>query len=614
MHIAHHSFLPSDNSKQATSPLSVLIHLVWPALPVLCASVPTANLNYINSPFQLKQDQFFPSSSSRLFQQLEGDKLLKLASFVRKTNIITPIIASPSTRFIRNHSYQTFLQFQKSRSDSKNMPPINSSKHNFDYDLLVIGGGSGGLGCARRASQYGAKVAIIERSPVLGGTCVNVGCVPKKVMWHAADVREKLKAAQHYCQPLGSTSLPSLDWNALKEKRDAYITRLNGIYERNLKNDNVDYMTGHASFIDPHTLQISKGVQSTHSHPQAQSDSSISTKEGTKLLTADKIVIAVGGRPVLPDIQGSELGIDSDGFFALKELPRRVAVVGAGYIAVELAGIFHTLGAQTHLIIRHEKPLRTFDSIIQDTLTNHMEHAGITIHKNSNVVRVTTAHNPPFDLTHPFPKVVETNEGEKIEVDCVLFAIGRMSMTDLLKCENAGVKLDKKGDVIVDDYQKTNIDHIFAIGDVQGKALLTPVAIAAGRRLSNRLYGGISDDKISYDNIATVVFSHPPCGTVGLTEEEAKQKYGAESIKVYLSKFTALYYSMMPAEEKEPTAMKLVCQGKEEKVVGIHMIGLGSDEITQGFAVAIKMGACKKDLDDTIAIHPTSAEELVTMR
>ncbi|KAH9814061.1 hypothetical protein DFH28DRAFT_314719 [Melampsora americana] len=490
------------------------------------------------------------------------------------------------------------------------MAPV--PQHNYDYDLLVIGGGSGGLGCARRAAQYGAKVAIIERTPVLGGTCVNVGCVPKKVMWHAADVREKLKAATHYGMKVDT--IPEFDWSEMKKKRDGYIERLNGIYETNLKKDGVEYLTGHARFIDSHQLEISKGVQSTHAHPQADPTAKVVAHDGTRTLSAEKIVIAIGGRPVLPDIPGVDLAIDSDGFFVLESLPKRVAVVGAGYIAVELAGIFHTLGAETHLLIRHEKPLRSFDSIIQDTLHKHMEHTGIRIHPNSNVSKITTSTKGPFDLTKPFEKVIETKEGERITVDCVLFAIGRKPLTDLLDCDKAGVKLDKKGDVIVDEYQKTNVDHIFAIGDVQGKALLTPVAIAAGRRLSNRLYGGVKDDKISYDNIATVVFSHPPCGTVGLTEDEAKEKYGEESIKTYTSSFTAMYYAMMPADEKEPTAMKLVCSGPEEKVVGIHMIGMGSDEITQGFAVAIKMGATKKDLDDTIAIHPTSAEELVTMR
>lgn len=492
------------------------------------------------------------------------------------------------------------------------MPPL--TKHDYHYDLLVIGGGSGGLGCARRAAQHGAKVAIVERTPVLGGTCVNVGCVPKKVMWHAADVREKMKAAGHYAQAPETNELPEVDWLKLKNKRDSYITRLNGIYEKNVQNDKVEHLTGHASFVDPHTLEISRGVQSTHFHAQARADLSITQDQGSKRVTAERIVIAVGGRPILPDIPGAELAIDSDGFFALEALPKRVAVVGAGYIAVELAGIFHTLGAETHLIVRQNQALRSFDSIIRDTLTDHMERTGIVIHKHSHVTKLSTTQPAPYDLTKPFPKTLETSRGETIEVDCVLFAIGRKPLSDLVECEKAGVALDPKGNVIVDEYQKTSVDNIFAIGDVQGKALLTPVALAAGRRLSNRLFGGIGEDKISYENIATVVFSHPPCATVGLTEEEAKQKYGEGSIKTYVSKFRALYYSMMPEEEKEPTAMKLVCSGPEDKVVGIHMIGMGTDEIIQGFAVAVKMGACKKDLDNTIAIHPTSAEELVTMR
>ncbi|EFP90653.2 glutathione reductase (NADPH) [Puccinia graminis f. sp. tritici CRL 75-36-700-3] len=555
--------------------------------------------------------------SERLGEICEGavsDTGPSVPSDHRNLNLLNNYIKChrESTKLASGRNFKTVIGNLRFYCNQKTMSPL--PKHEYDYDLLVIGGGSGGLGCARRAAQYGAKVGIIERTPVLGGTCVNVGCVPKKVMWHAADVREKMRAAVHYCQTPESTKLPEVDWLKLKEKRDGYITRLNGIYERNVKNDKVDYLSGHASFIDRNTLEISQGVQSTHFHAQAQSDLSVAPKEGTRRLTAEKIVIAVGGRPVLPEIEGAELGIDSDGFFALEALPKRVAVVGAGYIAVELAGIFHAMGAETHLIVRQNQPLRTFDSIIRDTLTDHMEHIGIQIHKHSEVIKLSTSEKGPYNLAKPFPKTIETSRGEKIEVDCVLFAIGRKPLSDLVGCDKAGVGLDSKGNVIVDEYQKTNVDNIFAIGDVQGKALLTPVALAAGRRLSNRLYGGVKDDKISYENVATVVFSHPPCATVGLTEEEAHEKYGKESIKVYQSKFKAMYYSMMPEEEKEPTGMKLVCWGPDEKIVGIHMIGLGTDEIIQGFAVAVKMGALKKDFDDTIAIHPTSGEELVTMR
>ncbi|KAI5476216.1 hypothetical protein MNV49_007978 [Pseudohyphozyma bogoriensis] len=483
------------------------------------------------------------------------------------------------------------------------------------YDLLVIGGGSGGLGAARRAAQYGAKVAIIEETWRLGGTCVNVGCVPKKLMWHAADlrsvfpgppskhrIREKLHQSKSYGFP--EVVDRELDWPSLKEKRDKYIQRLNGIYERNVANDKVEYLTGHAKFVNNTTLEIVPTYPESKAHGGA---------DEVRQVTGDRIVIAVGGTPTIPEnIEGRELGFDSDGFFLLKELPKRVVVVGAGYIAVELAGIFNALGSETHLLIRKEKILKAFDPLLQDTLQKQMEKTGIKIHTETQIKKITTDVKD-YDLTLPFPKTVTTTKGDTIETDAVLFAIGRHSMTDNLGIENVGVKLEKNGDVIVDEYQTTNVDNIFAIGDVQGKELLTPVAIAAGRRLSNRIYGGVAGDKLDYTDVPTVVFSHPTIGTVGLTEPQAREKYG-DTIKVYKSTFTSMYYAFMDPEEKEPTAMKLIVQGENEKVVGLHLIGVGSDEMLQGFAVAIKMGATKADFDNTVAIHPTSAEEVVTMR
>ncbi|GAA6000972.1 hypothetical protein JCM10207_007348 [Rhodosporidiobolus poonsookiae] len=472
------------------------------------------------------------------------------------------------------------------------------------YDLIVIGGGSGGLGAARRAAQYGARVAIIEETWRLGGTCVNVGCVPKKVMWHAADLAEKLHQANAYGFKV-EDGAAKVDWPTLKEKRDKYIERLNGIYERNVEKDGVDYITGHAKFHDKNTVTIVPTYPESKAHGGSDHE---------RQYTADRFVIAVGGTPTLPtNIPGYDLGFHSDGFFYLEDLPKRAVVVGAGYIAVELAGVLHTLGAETHLIIRHEKILKAFDPILQDTLQQHMVKTGIHVHQHSNVTKVTTEVENP-DLHKPFPKTVFTDKGEEIGADVVMWAIGRHSLTDDLGCEKVGLELQKNGDIVVDKYQQTNVDNIFAIGDVAGKALLTPVAIAAGRRLSNRIYGGIKDDHLSYDNIPTVVFSHPTIGTVGLTEPEAREKYGDDQIKIYKASFTALYYSMMEPDQKEPTAIKLICAGKDEKVVGLHIIGMGSDEMLQGFAVAIKMGATKKDFDDTVAIHPTSAEEVVTLR
>jgi len=409
-------------------------------------------------------------------------------------------------------------------------------------------------------------------------------------MWHAADVADKIKAGPSFAFP----PQPNLqfDWGAFKTQRDAYIRKLNGIYDANLVKDKVEHHEGRARFRDPHTVEITR-------------------PDGTKYtLEADHICVAVGGEPTLPSndqIPGADLGIDSDGFFALETQPKRVAVVGAGYIAVELAGIFHTLGSKTHLLIRKDRVLRSFDPILQDTLTNWMEHTGVNIHKRTNVVRVEGQKGGPL--------IVHTDSGEKIEVDTLLWAIGRHASTSDMGLHGAGIKLDAKGDIVVDEYQNTTASDVTAIGDVAGHALLTPVAIAAGRRLANRLFGPskYKNEKLDYTNIPTVVFSHPPIGTVGLTEPEAREKYG-DAVKIYKSSFRALYFSMVPEAHKEPSVYKLIVVGEEEKVVGMHIIGMGSDEITQGFAVAVKMGATKQDFDDTVAIHPTSGEELVTLR
>lgn len=473
------------------------------------------------------------------------------------------------------------------------MPPIFDKPTVEKYDYIVVGGGSGGSGTARRAAKYGKKVAVVEVTAQLGGTCVNVGCVPKKIMWHAADLQDKIKHHARGYKFDGGVQNATFDWKAFKLQRDAYIRKLNSIYENNFSREGVEYHHGRARFISPTEIEVTRpdGV-------------------GTYILKGDNISVAVGGRPTMPsdaEIPGASLGIDSDGFFDLEEQPKRVAVIGAGYIAVELAGIFHTLGTETHLLIRGETVLRTFDPILQDTLTPWMEKTGVHLHKQTLVTRVEGERGGPL--------TVHTDRGEKLEVDVVLWAIGRHANTQGLGLEALGVELDHKGDVVVDEYQNSNVPGITAIGDVQGKWLLTPVAIAAGRRLSNRLFGPdkFKNDKLSYEDIPTVVFSHPPIGTVGLTEPQARKKFGDANIKIYKSSFRALYFSMVEEEHKEPTVYKLICAGPEERVVGVHIIGMGSDEVMQGFAVAVKMGARKQDLDDTVAIHPTSGEELVTL-
>ncbi|KAH8100253.1 glutathione reductase [Cristinia sonorae] len=470
------------------------------------------------------------------------------------------------------------------------MAPISQPKHDR-YDVVFLGGGSGGVAGSRRAASYGKKVALIEISDATGGTCVNVGCVPKKVMWHAADIADKIRHAKNY-QFLDVPEEPKFNWKVFKPQRDAYIRRLNGIYDNNLAKDGVDYYHGFGRIVSPTQVEVTQ-------------------KDGNKLIfNTDNIVVATGGRPTIPSdeqIPGASLGINSDGFFELEDQPKRVAVVGAGYIAVELAGVLHTLGSEVHMFIRGQTILRTFDVTIQETLTNWMEKTGIRFHKGHQVTKVEGAKGQPLTVT--------TDKGDVVEVDCVLWAIGRHANTEGVGLEELGVKLDKKGDVVTNEYQESNVKGIYAIGDVSGRALLTPVAIAAGRRLSNRLFGPekFKNDKLSYENIPTVVFSHPTIGTVGLTEAEAREKYG-DAVKIYKSSFRALYFAMIDEEHKEPSVHKLICVGAEERVVGVHIIGLGSDEIMQGFGVAVKMGATKADLDDTVAIHPTSAEELVTLR
>ncbi|PFH52478.1 hypothetical protein AMATHDRAFT_139959 [Amanita thiersii Skay4041] len=467
------------------------------------------------------------------------------------------------------------------------MPPIYNSPTVDRYDYVLIGGGSGGSASSRRAASYGKKVAVVEKDPYLGGTCVNVGCVPKKIMWHAADLHDKIlhHAPGYRFSGIGQ---PKFDWATFKQQRDAYIKKLNGIYASNFAKEGVEYHHGFGRLTSPNTVQVTR--------PDGQ---------GTYELQADHVCVAVGGHPTIPsdeEIPGASLGIDSDGFFRLEEQPRRVAVAGAGYIAVELAGIFNALGSETHLVIRGETVLRTFDPSLQEVLTPWMQETGVNIHKKSKVVKVEGEKGKTL--------TIHTDRNETLEVDVLLWAIGRQADTPGMGLDDIGVKLDKKGNIVVDDYQNTNIKNVYSIGDVQGKALLTPVAIAAGRRLSNRLFGpnNYRDDKLSYENIPTVVFSHPPIGTVGLTEPEARAKYG-DSIKIYKSSFRALYFSMISEEKhKEPSMYKLICAGPEERVVGVHIIGMGSDEIMQGFAVAVKMGARKQDLDDTVAIHPTSSE------
>lgn len=444
------------------------------------------------------------------------------------------------------------------------------------YDLLVIGGGSGGLAHAQRAAEYGAKAAVVEYGP-LGGTCVNVGCVPKKIMWYAAHHAHSF----HHVADYGfDVEVKGHDWAGLKERRDAYIKRLNGIYENNLDKRGVTYLSGHARFVDAHTVDI----------------------DG-QTVKADRIVIATGGRPSVPEIPGAELGITSDDFFELDTRPQRVLIAGSGYIAVELAGVFSALGSDVQLVVRKDSVLREFDKMLATRLMDCMDRDNIDL-----VTRVVPKSIEKTDAG----LVLHAEDGRTFgPVDSLVWAIGRSPNTGTLDAQKAGVELDDRGFIPTDKLQQTNIDNIFALGDVTGRAALTPVAIAAGRRLADRLYGGMEGRHLDYETIPTVIFSHPTIGTVGLTEDEAREQYG-DDVKVYSSSFIGMYYAL--GTNKRRSEMKLITVGAEERVVGCHVIGEGADEMMQGFAVAVRMGATKKDFDDTVAIHPTSSEELVTMR
>ncbi|HEX7060489.1 MAG TPA: glutathione-disulfide reductase [Woeseiaceae bacterium] len=444
------------------------------------------------------------------------------------------------------------------------------------FDLIVVGGGSGGLAHAQRAAGYGANAVVVE-SGRLGGTCVNVGCVPKKIMWYAAEHAHGFAHAADYGFDL---SVHGHDWRRLKEHRDAYVTRLNEIYSGNLDRHGVGLIRGHARFVDPHTLDV----------------------EG-RLISAERIVIATGGRPIVPALPGAEHGFTSDDFFELEERPQRVAICGSGYVSVELGGVFRALGSDVTMFIRGQRVLRSFDAMLGEELGLAMEDAGIRIERQvlpQSLAR--TAEGLMLSL----------QDGRTAgPFDALLWAVGRAPNTARLGLDAAGVTADEDGFVPVDDFQATNVPHIFALGDVTGRIALTPVAIAAGRRLADRLYGGMRDRRLDYDNVPTVIFSHPPLGTIGMTEEQARQRYG-EDVRIYEAQFTPMYYAL--GEKKPQTRMKLITGGPDEKVVGCHIIGSGVDEMLQGFAVAIRMGATKSDFDDTVAIHPTSAEELVTLR
>ncbi|TMP26132.1 glutathione-disulfide reductase [Pseudoalteromonas rubra] len=448
------------------------------------------------------------------------------------------------------------------------------------FDYIAIGGGSGGIASANRAAMRGAKVALIEAKH-MGGTCVNVGCVPKKVMWHGAQVAEAIKL---YAPDYGfDVEVKDFDWSKLVESREAYIGRIHQGYNKYLASNGVTVINGFAKFVDNNTVE----VNGEH-------------------YTADHICIAVGGRPSIPNIPGAELGIDSNDFFELKAQPKSVAVIGAGYIAVELAGVLHSLGTETHLFVRKHAPLRNFDPILVDTLTEVMDKEGPTLHTHS--APKSLSKNDDGSVT------LHLENGESHTVEHVIWAIGREPVTDKINLAATDVAITEGGYVKVDEYQNTSVSGIYALGDIMdGGIELTPVAVKAGRMLAERLFNpDMPNAKMDYNLVPTVVFSHPPIGTIGLTEPEAVAQYGEDNIKVYTSTFAAMYTAV--TQHRQPCKMKLVCAGEDEKIVGLHGIGFAVDEMIQGFGVAMKMGATKADFDSVVAIHPTGSEEFVTMR
>lgn len=448
----------------------------------------------------------------------------------------------------------------------------------YDFDLFVIGAGSGGIAAARRAAEYGARVGLAEVGR-LGGTCVNRGCVPKKLMVYASHFPEQFEAAVGYgWSPVES----SFDWPKLIDAVDAEVTRLNGIYQRMIDNSGVQLFRAYASFVDDHTLMV-----------------------GDEKVTADKILIAVGGRPVRPDLPGVEHTLTSDDLFLLRDKPKRIVILGGGYIGCEFAGVLHRLGSEVTQIIRTDKILRGFDEELRTEVQNAMVQSGIHLMTNANVLSIKKTEGG-VDVT-----VLTEHGKEHVFADAVsLAAVGRKPNIDKLSLENTGVEL-AQGAIAVDEHNATSIPNIFAVGDCTNRINLTPVAIKEGRIFADTYFG----DKpavMNYDCVPTAVFTIPEIGTVGLTEEQAKAEYGEEDIKVYRSRFRPMFYTLPNMESK--TLMKLIVHGPSEKVLGAHMVGDHAAEIIQGVAIAVKMGATKTQFDATVAIHPSSAEEFVTMR
>ncbi|NBP71847.1 MAG: glutathione-disulfide reductase [Alphaproteobacteria bacterium] len=443
----------------------------------------------------------------------------------------------------------------------------------YDYDLFVIGAGSGGVRASRMSASHGAKVAVAEER-FLGGTCVNVGCIPKKLFSYGSHYPHYGHEAAAYGWDFAE---PTLDWSRLIENKNREIERLNGIYRNLLNNAGVTLYEARATLVDAHTLDV-----------------------GGEKVTADKILIATGGKPSRDDAPGAEHAIVSDDAFYLEELPKRVLVAGGGYIAVEFAGIFNGYGADTTLIYRRDMILRGFDIDVRRHLAAEMENKGVKFMWNSVIERIDKVGGG-LDVTF--------SDGSMAQYDQVLYAIGRVPNTSNMGLEEAGVEMTDNGAIVVDDYYRTSVENIYALGDIIDRYQLTPVAIGEAMKLASNLFKG-TNDKMDYADIPTAVFSDPPIGTVGLTEEDARAKYG--EVDIYRSTFRALKDTL--AGSSEQTMMKLIVDRASDRVVGCHMVGPDAGEITQGLGIALKCGATKAQFDATVGIHPTAAEEFVTMR
>ena len=453
---------------------------------------------------------------------------------------------------------------------------MSGEHESFDY--LVIGGGSAGLSGAKQARLHGAHVALIEPNPI-GGTCVNRGCVPKKILWNAAELATRLSECPDYGFDVQRSI--QFDYEKLRKSSNAYVASLRDLHASRLKQAGVEIITEWATLVGPGLVETSSG----------------------RKLRAPHVLLASGTRPQVPAVEGAQLGITSDDWFQLPELPKRLLIVGGGYVGVELAGIAQALGCKVTFAYRGNLPLPRFDVMLGECLLEQMRNAGLELLETFDTKRVTRSNGGMLS--------VEANDGRQVaNLDVVLWAIGRISdARTWVKTE--GLAFDPNGFVCVDEFQRTNLAGLYAVGDITGKACLTPVAVAAASRLSDRLFGGKPEAKLDYDDIPTVVFSHPPMGTVGLSEKQARHRYG-NRIRCYVKRFTNLYFSV--TRHAQVTAMKLVTLLPDERIIGIHAFGMGADELMQGFAVALRMGARKADFDRTVAIHPTAAEEFVTMR